>query len=77
VREFGADGARGIEITGHAGTPIRAAAPGRVVYAGDSIKAYGLMVIVKHENGYVTAYGNNRRLLVAEGDPVHQGASIA
>ena len=77
VREFGADGARGIEITGHAGTPIRAAAPGRVVYAGDSIKAYGLMVIVKHENGYVTAYGNNRRLLVAEGDPVQQGASIA
>lgn len=77
VREFGADGARGIEIAGRAGTPIRAAAPGRVVYAGDSIKAYGLMVIVKHENGYVTAYGNNRRLLVAEGDPVQQGASIA
>ncbi|WP_321787961.1 peptidoglycan DD-metalloendopeptidase family protein [Paraburkholderia sp. J94] len=77
VREFGVDGARGIEISGRAGTPVRAAAPGRVVYAGDGIKAYGLMVIVKHDEGYVTAYGNNRRLLVAEGDTVKQGASIA
>ncbi|WP_167338388.1 peptidoglycan DD-metalloendopeptidase family protein [Paraburkholderia oxyphila] len=77
IREFGEDGARGIEIAGRAGMPIKAAAAGRVVYAGDSIKTYGLMVIIKHEDGFVTAYGNNRRLLVREGDAVQRGAPIA
>ena len=77
IREFGEDGARGIEIAGRAGTPIKAAAAGRVVYAGDRIKTYGLMVIIKHEDGFVTAYGNNRRLLVREGDVVKRGAAIA
>ncbi|CAM2167973.1 lipoprotein NlpD [Paraburkholderia sacchari] len=77
VREFGEGGSRGIEIAGSAGRPIKAAAAGRVVYAGDGIKTYGLMVILKHENGFVTAYGNNRRLLVREGDAVQQGAAIA
>ena len=77
VREFGEQGSRGIAIAGHAGTPIKAAAAGRVVYAGDGIKTYGLMVIIKHEGGFVTAYGNNRRLLVREGDAVQGGAAIA
>jgi lipoprotein NlpD len=77
IREFGVRGSRGIEIAGRAGMPVKAAAAGRVVYAGDRIKAYGLMVIVKHEDGFVTAYGNNRRLLVREGDVVQRGAAIA
>lgn len=77
VREFGEGGSRGIEIAGHAGTPVKAAAAGRVVYAGNGIKTYGLMVIIKHEDGFVTAYGNNRRLLVHEGDAVQRGAAIA
>jgi lipoprotein NlpD len=77
IREFGENGSRGIEIAGRAGAPIKAAAAGRVVYAGDGIKTYGLMVIVKHGDGYVTAYGNNRRLLVREGDTVQQSAAIA
>ncbi|MFC4702299.1 MULTISPECIES: peptidoglycan DD-metalloendopeptidase family protein [Paraburkholderia] len=77
VREFGEGGSRGIEIAGSAGKPIKAAAAGRVVYAGDGIKTYGLMVILKHDDGFVTAYGNNRRLLVHEGDAVLQGAAIA
>ncbi|NIE62412.1 peptidoglycan DD-metalloendopeptidase family protein [Burkholderia sp. Ax-1719] len=77
VREFGADNARGIEIAGRAGMPIKAVASGRVVYAGDGIKSYGLMVIVKHDDGYVTAYGNNRKILVHEGDAVTQGMTIA
>ena len=68
---------RGIEIAGHAGTSVKAAAAGRVVYAGNGIKTYGLMVIIKHEDGFVTAYGNNRRLLVHEGDAVQRGAAIA
>ncbi|WP_322048973.1 peptidoglycan DD-metalloendopeptidase family protein [Paraburkholderia sp. J67] len=77
VHEFGADGARGIEIAGRAGMPIKAVAAGRVVYAGSGIKSYGLMVIVKHDNGYVSAYGNNRKILVHEGDAVQQGMTIA
>ena len=77
VREFGEGGSRGIEIAGSAGRLIKAAAAGRVVYAGDGIKTYGLMVILKHDDGFVTAYGNNRRLLVREGDAVQQGAAIA
>ncbi|POR46417.1 lipoprotein NlpD [Paraburkholderia eburnea] len=77
VHEFGVDGSRGIEIAGRAGTPVRAAAAGRVVYAGSGIKSYGLMVIVKHDDGYVTAYGNNRKILVHEGDKVTQGMTIA
>lgn len=77
VREFGESGSRGIEIAGSAGKLIKAAAAGRVVYAGDGIKTYGLMVILKHDAGFVTAYGNNRRLLVREGDTVQQGAAIA
>jgi lipoprotein NlpD len=77
THEFGADNARGIEIAGRAGMPVKAVAAGRVVYAGDSIKSYGLMVIVKHDNGYVTAYGNNRKILVREGDTVTQGMTIA
>ena len=77
VREFGEQGSRGIAIAGRAGTPIKAAAAGRVVYAGNGIKTYGLMVIIKHEGGFVTAYGNNRRLLVREGDAVQRGTAIA
>jgi lipoprotein NlpD len=77
THEFGTDNARGIEIAGRAGMPVKAVAAGRVVYAGDGIKSYGLMVIVKHDNGYVTAYGNNRKILVHEGDTVTQGSTIA
>lgn len=77
IREFGEDGSRGIEIAGRAGAPIKAAAAGRVVYAGDGIKTYGLMVILKHDDGFVTAYGNNRRLLVKDGEAVQRGAAIA
>ncbi|WP_322095268.1 peptidoglycan DD-metalloendopeptidase family protein [Paraburkholderia bannensis] len=77
VQEFGVDGSRGIEIAGRAGMPIKAVATGRVVYAGSGIKSYGLMVIVKHDDGYVTAYGNNRKILVREGDAVTQGMTIA
>lgn len=77
VREFDTHGSRGIEIEARAGTPVRAAASGRVVYAGDKIKDYGLMVIVKHDDHFVTAYGNNRRLLVAEGATVTRGTPLA
>lgn len=77
VREFDAKSSRGIEIAAPAGTPVKAVASGRVVYAGDKIKEFGLMVIVKHDDHFVTAYGNNGRLTVAEGATVPRGATIA
>ena len=77
VREFGTQGSRGIEIAGQAGAAVKAVDGGRIVYAGDKLKQYGLMVIVKHDDHFVTAYGNNRRLMVAEGASVQRGATIA
>ncbi len=77
VREFGAQGSRGIEIAARPGTPVKVVDGGRIVYAGDKIKQYGLMVIVKHDDHFVTAYGNNRRLMVAEGASVPRGTTIA
>ncbi|CAD6556832.1 hypothetical protein LMG27952_06205 [Paraburkholderia hiiakae] len=76
VREFGVQGSRGIEIAGRPGAPVKAVDGGRIVYAGDKLKQYGLMVIVKHDNHFVTAYGNNRRLMVAEGASVQRGTTI-
>ena len=76
VREFGAQGSRGIEIAGRPGAPVKAVDAGRIVYAGDKLKQYGLMVIVKHDDHFVTAYGNNRRLMVAEGANVQRGTTI-
>lgn len=77
IREFGAQGSRGIEIAGRAGMPVKAVEGGRVVYAGDKLKQYGLMVIVKHDDHFVTAYGNNSRVTVVEGATVQRGATIA
>lgn len=72
-----ASGNPGIDIAGNLGQPIRAAAGGRVVYSGSGLRGYGQLVIVKHENNYLSAYGYNRRLLVRQGDEVHIGQPIA
>ncbi|KAB0649151.1 peptidoglycan DD-metalloendopeptidase family protein, partial [Burkholderia territorii] len=56
---------------------VRAAANGRVVYAGSGVKAYGPLVILKHDNGLITAYGHNGKLLVNEGDAVRAGQPVA
>ncbi|MDR6385976.1 peptidoglycan DD-metalloendopeptidase family protein [Paraburkholderia caribensis] len=68
---------KAIHINGTAGETIRAASTGRVIYAGSEIKAYGLLVIVKHDKRFISAYGNNAKLLVKEGDTVRQGQPIA
>jgi len=68
---------KAIHINGTAGETIRAASTGRVIYAGSEIKAYGLLVIVKHDKRFVSAYGNNAKLLVKDGDVVRQGQPIA
>lgn len=68
---------KGIVIGGRAGDPVRAAAAGRVVYAGTGIEAYGPLIIIKHDDTLITAYGHNGALLVKEGDAVAQGQTIA
>ena len=67
----------GIGIGGEIGASIRAAAPGDVVYAGDGLAAYGNLIIIKHNDTYLSAYGHNDQMVVSEGDAVDQGQEIA
>lgn len=67
----------GIDIAVPQGTEVRAAKDGKVVYSGDTIPFYGKMVIVSHDNGMATCYGQNDRLLVREGQRVKRGQVIA
>ncbi|WP_338862944.1 peptidoglycan DD-metalloendopeptidase family protein [Mycetohabitans rhizoxinica] len=68
---------KGVNIGGALGAPVKAAADGRVVYAGNGLRGYGNLIIIKHNATYLTAYAHNRTLLVKEGDPVTQGQTIA
>ena len=68
---------KGLDITGAVGTPIKATAAGKVVYAGEGLKGYGLLLIVKHGQNYLSAYGHNERLLVVQGEQIKQGQHIA
>jgi len=68
---------KGIDIAGDQGQPVKAAADGAVVYAGRGLLGYGDMIIVKHDETYLSAYAHNSRLLVKEGDRVRSGQTIA
>jgi lipoprotein NlpD len=68
---------QGIDITGQAGQPVRAAADGVVVYSGSGLVGYGELVIVKHNDAWLSAYGHNRARLVNEGQIVKSGQQIA
>lgn len=68
---------KGIDIAGDKGDAVTAAADGVVVYAGGNLRGYGQLVIVKHNDNFLSAYGNNERLLVKEGAKVKAGKSIA
>ncbi len=68
---------KGIDVAGKVGEPVRATASGKVVYAGEGLKGYGLLLIVKHDQNYLSAYGHNERLLVVQGENVKQGQPIA
>ncbi len=68
---------KGIDISGERGDAIVAVAAGKVVYAGAGIVGYGEMLIVKHNEIYLSAYGHNNRLLVSEGQQVKAGQKIA
>lgn len=68
---------KGIDIQGKSGQPVSVAKAGKVVYAGSGLKAYGLLVIVKHDARYLSAYAYNLSTSVKEGDMVKQGQQIA
>ena len=68
---------QGIDIAGQAGQPIRAAADGVVVYSGSGLVGYGELVIVKHNDAWLSAYGHNRARMVNEGQVVKAGQQIA
>ena len=70
-------GKQGIDIGGHADQPVKAAAHGKVVYAGSGLVGYGRLIIVKHNENLLSAYGHNNKLLVNEGEQVSAGQMIA
>ncbi|HEU0277210.1 MAG TPA: peptidoglycan DD-metalloendopeptidase family protein [Rhodanobacteraceae bacterium] len=72
----GGDGA-GVDIAGSVGDPVRAAAAGTVVYSGNGLIGYGELVIIKHNDTYLSAYGHNSKRLVSEGQHVAAGQEIA
>jgi lipoprotein NlpD len=77
LKTFAAGKSNGIVIGARPGDPVKAAATGRVVYAGSGIEAYGPLIIIKHDDSLITAYGQNSTLLVKEGDAVAQGQTIS
>ena len=68
---------KGVSIAGRAGEPVLAAADGRVIYAGAGLRGYGNLIILKHNDTFLTAYAHNQALLVREDQAVKQGQRIA
>ncbi|MDE2420416.1 MAG: peptidoglycan DD-metalloendopeptidase family protein [Gammaproteobacteria bacterium] len=68
---------KGIRFTGNAGDPVRSAADGMVIYAGNGLPEYGNLILIQHASGYITAYAHNQRLLVQEKTRVTAGQQIA
>lgn len=78
IREYSlAKGSNGVDIKGRKGDSIRAAASGIVVYSGSGLRGYGRLIIIKHNDEYLTAYAHNSKLLVKEGQKVKAGEKIA
>ena len=68
---------KGIDLAGGAGDPVLAAAEGKVVYAGEGLRGYGKLIIIKHNNTFLTAYAHNQSILVKEDQSVKKGQKIA
>lgn len=68
---------RGVDIAGSLGSPVKAAAKGVVVYSGSALKDYGNLIIIKHNEEFLSAYAHNRELKVKEGEQVRSGQEIA
>ncbi|KIO50533.1 peptidase M23B [Nitrosospira sp. NpAV] len=68
---------KGIDIAGKSGQPVTASAGGKVVYSGAGLRGYGKLIIIKHNNTYLSAYAHNDKILVKEGQTVAKGQKIA
>ncbi|MEE9344596.1 MAG: peptidoglycan DD-metalloendopeptidase family protein [Methylococcales bacterium] len=77
VKSFNQSGRKGIDIAGKLGDTVLAAASGKVVYSGLGLLGYGNLIVIRHDSHYLTAYANNRRLFVKQGQVVRQGQKIA
>jgi lipoprotein NlpD len=75
--ERGAEVNKGIDIRGTAGADVRAAAAGEIVYAGSGLRGFSQLVIVKHDDTWLSAYAHNSRILVKEGDRLEKGGRVA
>jgi lipoprotein NlpD len=72
-----AESTKGIALGGTSGDPVLAAAEGKVIFSGNGPRGYGNLVIVKHNNTYLSAYAHNQNILVKEGQSVSKGQKIA
>ena len=77
VGTFSEGGSKGVDIAGKAGDSVIASADGKVVYSGTGLRGYGKLVILKHNNTYLSAYAHNQTILVKEGQAVSKGQKIA
>jgi len=77
VGTFSEGGIKGVDIAGKAGDPVIAAGDGKIVYSGTGLRGYGKLVIIKHNNTYLSAYAHNQAILVKEGQTVSKGQKIA
>ncbi len=77
IRGFDGVNNKGINIAGKVGDPVYAAADGAVVYAGNGLRGYGNLLIIRHPADFLTAYAHNRRLCIPEGHNVKRGQLIA
>lgn len=77
LKAYGTEGSRNMVIAVAPGAAVRAARGGRVVYVGSQVKAYGKLIVIKHDSHLLTAYGNTGRILIREGAVVTQGQVIA
>lgn len=77
ITQFNGSSSKGIDIAGSAGTPVKAAAPGRVSYVGEGIRGYGKLILINHTGGMLTAYAHNSQISVREGQQVSAGQIIA
>ncbi|MCD0505117.1 LysM peptidoglycan-binding domain-containing M23 family metallopeptidase [Bordetella petrii] len=77
THRYNGSSSKGITIVNKTGTPVKAAAPGSVVYAGSRLRGYGNLVIVQHSGDFLSIYAHNSRVLVKEGQKLSQGQQIA
>ena len=77
VGTFSEGGSKGVDIAGKAGDPVIASGDGKIVYSGTGLRGYGKLVIIKHNNTYLSAYAHNQTILVKEGQSVTKGQKIA